>query len=128
MTLSYFFNDKFFSLFEDHVVKIRKFDIGQSHICLVISCLQIFLLRESLGIDWLLFPQKSSENHRFSDDFWGNGIYFICSNSLKIRSEIWGSFTSSKYCRKIPLTETSISLFPAQNKCFFPLAPPTINF
>ena len=38
-------------------------------------------------INKILFPPKSSENHRFSDDFRGNKSYVIRFNSLLIRSK-----------------------------------------
>ena len=47
------------------------------------------ILREFKQIHSLLFPLKTSENHRFSVDFRRNKNYLIYLNSLNIRGEIW---------------------------------------
>ena len=49
----------------------------------------LLILREFKWISYLLLPLKSSENHRFSNDFRGNRRSLICLNSHYIRSEIW---------------------------------------
>ena len=43
----------------------------------------LLILSEIKWINTLLFPLKSSENQRFSDDFGGNRSYFMRINSFK---------------------------------------------
>ena len=54
--------------------------------------ISLLILSELKWIKQLLFPLKSSENQRFSDDFRRNRSQSIRFNSLNIRSEIWRWF------------------------------------
>ena len=51
--------------------------------------IQLLISSKFKWINWLLFPLKSSENPRFSDDFKGNRSWLIRLNSLTIRGKIW---------------------------------------
>ena len=50
----------------------------------------LLTLSEFKQISSVPFPLKSSENHKFSDDFKGKRGKLIPLNSLNIRGKIWG--------------------------------------
>ena len=60
----------------------------------------LLILIEVKWINSFLVPLQPSENHKFSDDFWGDRSELIHLNLFNIWSEIWRQ-SLTLYCESI---------------------------